>query len=307
MKIILASLASLLIATSTVFAWDPVGHMLTTQIAYDRLTPTAKAAVDKSLAEFNQKNGTNYTFVNAACWMDDLRSKGKETAGLAPWHYITLPFVPDVDPEPGSGTPPNVLWGMNHCLGILNGQITDEKIDKNDALVMLLHLIGDCHQPLHATDHNDDRGGNRVKLTNVKDPLLEIFPHSANLHFFWDSSYRRVFKDGNADVAYSPVFYPYARSLEGHTVNLPLIREQAAELLKNHPVESVTTGGTPTDWVKESHSLGYDLGYQKLPGGASANPATLDATYVGAAADCGQKRILQAGCRIAETLNALYK
>lgn len=298
-------LAALLAAFAPLQAWDPVGHMLAAQIAYDRLTPEAKTAVDQALAEFNQKNQTTYTFVTAACWMDDIRSVplGKE---YAPWHYVNLPFVPDVAPEPGSGTPPNVLWGMDRCIDILNGKVTDEKVDRNQALVMLVHLIGDCHQPLHTTSRQGDAGGNKVDLTNLKDPLLEIFPHYANLHFFWDGSYRRVMKDGFAIEEYAPKFYPYSQALEGHTAALPLIQEKAGELVKAFPPESLTLGKTPADWVRESHRLGYELGYQKLPGGEAADPTALTNDYVNAARICSQQRLVEAGCRIAETLNAVY-
>jgi len=303
-KLILALLAALA-AVSPLRAWDPVGHMLTARIAYDRLTPEAKTAVDQAIAEFNRKNQTAYTFVTAACWMDDLRSK-PEGKAYAPWHYINLPFVPDVEPEPGEGKPPNVLWGMERCLAILRGETTDENIDRNQALVMLVHLIGDCHQPLHTTSRQGDAGGNKVDITNLRDPLLEIFPHYANLHFFWDSSYRRVMKDGFAVEEYAPKFYPYSQALEGHTAAQPLVGEQAAKLLQARAPESLVLGGTPAEWVRESHKLGYDLGYQKLPGGEAADPTALTNDYVNAARACAQERIVQAGGRIAETLNAIY-
>lgn len=286
-------------------AWDPVGHMLTAQIAYERLNPAAKAAVDKAIAEFDEKNQAPYTFVTSACWMDDIRSGGLGKV-YAPWHYVNLPFVPDVEPEPGSGTPPNVLWGMDHCLAILKGEVTDPNIDKNQALVMLIHLIGDCHQPLHTTSREGDAGGNKVDITNLKDPILEIFPKSANLHFFWDSSYRRVMKDGFAIEEYAPKFYTYAQAVEGHTAAQPLIKEKAALLVQTYPPDSLTLGGTPAEWVRESHQLGYDLGYQKLPGGEAADPTALTNDYVNGARECAQKRIVQAGSRIAETLNAIY-
>ncbi|HEY5792308.1 MAG TPA: S1/P1 nuclease [Chthoniobacterales bacterium] len=303
MKTEAAFFTVLLAAFSPLHAWDPAGHMLTTQIACGQLTPAAQAAVEASIAAFDQKNQTSYTFVSAACWMDDIRGTQKS---YAPWHYINLPFTPDADPKPGGGQPPNVLWGIEYALGILKGQTADPNIDKDQALVILLHLIGDCHQPLHAASRPGDAGGNKVALANLKDPLLEIFPHYANLHFFWDSAYRRGFTEGFAVADYAPPFFPYNQALAGHAAALPLVREKSRELLEKYPPESLDSGGAPADWVRESHQLGYDLGYQKLPGGETANPATLDAAYVEAARECARKRLVQAGARIARTLNAIY-
>jgi hypothetical protein len=52
------------------------------------------------------------------------------------------------------------------------------------ALKFLLHFVGDMHQPLHSSDHND-KGGNSVKVT------VDGFPHKSkdNLHSFWDTRF----------------------------------------------------------------------------------------------------------------------
>ncbi len=74
---------------TTAGAWDPIGHMIVNQQAYNQLTPAAKAKVDESIAAFNQKQHATYTFfVTAGCWMDDIRGKTKE---FNTWHYINLP------------------------------------------------------------------------------------------------------------------------------------------------------------------------------------------------------------------------
>ena len=45
---------------------------------------------------------------------------------------------------------------------------------RNEALKWIVHLVGDIHQPLHASD-NADRGGNSVLVRGA-----------ANLHSVWD-------------------------------------------------------------------------------------------------------------------------
>lgn len=47
------------------------------------------------------------------------------------------------------------------------------------ALKFLVHFVGDIHQPLHASDH-DDRGGNCIGQS----PELD---RKTNLHAYWDT------------------------------------------------------------------------------------------------------------------------
>jgi len=283
------------------WAWDPVGHMLVNQIAYDRLTPLAKMRVDQSIDAFNRKHHTGYTPVMVSCWMDDIRGKTKE---YNDWHYIELPYTLEGTPFPTGGKP-NVVFGIDLCIDIINGRQTYPGIDKDQALVMLTHLVGDVHQPLHATSHGD-LGGNKVKITNLEDPIVAATPDRANLHYFWDTSFRRVFEDGKAKESYLEPPYLYDQPIPGHRQALPLVKEQAALLLKAHPPAADLPQGDAHSWAAESHALGFTLGYQQLPGGDSANPATLDQAYTDNARNCAQQRVVTAGIRLANLLNQLY-
>lgn len=283
-------------------AWDPIGHMIVSQIAYDNLAPAAKEKVEKSLAAFNQRERVPYTFVTAACWMDDIRAR---TKAYNTWHYVTLPFTPEGTPLPDD---PNVVWAIELMQGIITGTASHPGIDRDQALVMLIHLVGDVHQPLHATSRLDDAGGNRVTVTNLRDPESDLlFSKGGNLHFFWDSAYRRVFQDGDANVSYAGPLYPREQPVSGHNAALKLVAEQTALLLKGHPLNSLPLPeGDAGEWALESHRLGYTLGYQQLPGGEAANPVTLGKDYVDKARECSQQRQVQAGRRLARLLNGLY-
>lgn len=68
------------------------------------------------------------------------------------------------------------------------------------AMRLLLHYVGDIHQPLHATSRvnheymQGDRGGNSVVLPSVKG--------AKNLHSVWDSlAYSQA--DGDFDLPFS--------------------------------------------------------------------------------------------------------
>src|SRR5689334_8326484 len=81
-------------------AWDAAGHMAVAALAYDRLTPRARAAVDALLARhpdyaawtagvLTGRRG-RVAFERAATWPDDVR----RTPDDRPlWHYEDLPVL----------------------------------------------------------------------------------------------------------------------------------------------------------------------------------------------------------------------
>ncbi|MFA7345001.1 MAG: S1/P1 nuclease [Terrimicrobiaceae bacterium] len=285
-------------------AWDPLGHMLTMKIAYDGLTPKARAELDAAVARFNAKEKPDapYDAVTSACWMDDVRARTKDFNG---WHYVNLPFTREGTPLPeGSGQQPDVVWGIGRCEAIVKGGVDVPGMDRDQATVMLLHLVGDIHQPLH-TAENHDMGGNRTRVANLKDIEADLlFSRGGNLHFFWDSAYRREFRDGEVGVSYAAPLFPRETPVTGHREALGLVGREAAELRKKYPPESFAEdkGGDAAAWATESHSLGYDLAYGKLPAG---RPVPLDKEYVDASRACAEKRVALAGYRIATLLNRL--
>ena len=285
-------------------AWDPLGHMLTMKIAYDEMTPKARAELDAAIARFNAKEKPDapYDAVTAGCWMDDARSRTKEFNG---WHYVDLPFTREGTPFPeGTRQKPDVIWATGRCEDIVKGGAEEPGIDRDVALVMLLHLVGDIHQPLHTTEHHDF-GGNLARISNLKDePVDLIFSKGGNLHFFWDSAYRREFKDGEVTVSYATPFFTAEAPVAGHREARKIVDREAAELRKKYPPESFgdVKSGSASDWALETHALGYDLVYGKLPAGT---PVALDKDYVDASRTCAEKRIALAGYRLAALLNQL--
>ena len=298
-----------ILSISSALAWDPLGHMLVGQIAYDNLTPVAKTGVDAAIARFNAKDKPDapYNFVTAACWMDDIRSR-PEMKGYAVWHYVNLPFTEDGLPIPDPGAGPNVVNGIQKATAILTNQETDPAIDKDTALVILEHLTGDIHQPLHTTSRGEDAGGNKVKVKNLKDPLADlVFSKGGNLHFFWDSAYRRVYKEGFATVSFEAPLYDRAKPVAGHDAALEIVRAQAAAIAKKYPPSILAGQGDAVSWAGESHAIGFNLGYGKnLPPARGDTPIKLPQNYVTEAQSAAEKRIALAGYRLAAEVNALF-
>ena len=89
-------------APSLSLGWGPGGHMITAQIAFDRLNPRAKAQAKMLLAIPINPAATSAKskdFVNAAHWADDLRSI-PAFKSFEPLHFIDKRFSTDGTPLP---------------------------------------------------------------------------------------------------------------------------------------------------------------------------------------------------------------
>ena len=91
-------------------------------------------------------------FAAAADWADDIKEEG--ITMFDNWHFINQPVNPngvfvDIPDQPSN----NVIFGINKTVKALKNQATAGKntIEKAFMLRLLLHFLGDIHQPLHNT------------------------------------------------------------------------------------------------------------------------------------------------------------
>jgi len=254
--------------------------------------------------ELNRGESETYDFVVANCWMDDIRSR---TRDYSPWHYVNLPFTPEGLPIPDGEDGPNVVWGLELAQDVLAGRKTHPAIsNKSLAVIILAHLVGDVHQPLHTTSRDNDAGGNRTKIANLRSPASDLlFGGGGNLHFFWDSAYRRVFKDGEATVSYEPPIYDRHKPVAGHIAALPLVEKAAAAIVEEFPPSVVEEQGDATSWAMESHRLGFSQGYGALPE-TNGDEIVLDEAYVSESSKIARQRLAMAGYRLGALLNEIY-
>jgi hypothetical protein len=142
---------------------------------------------------------------------------------------------------------------------------------KSYDLVWLLHLVGDMHQPLHATSRftkrlpRGDRGGNSVALCR--------FPCKDDLHGFWDG-------------ALGQCHSPFAARTIARTLPLPPpTKDESSELT----------------WQAESRSLAQTIAYRAIA--VTAGPVSLDDIYRREAASVARVQAALAGARLANLLN----
>ena len=146
------------------------------QLASERLFPTGRKAVETILAD--------QSMVDVALWADDVRDTTHRFSYR--WHLVNIPITSggykssrDCQKTDRGDCVVRALARLESDLkdGVLVGQ------EQREALMFLIHFMGDLHQPLHC-GHNHDLGGNQRQITEIGG--------SGNLHSAWDSGIIRA-------------------------------------------------------------------------------------------------------------------
>ena len=152
-------------------AWGLLGHRVVGEIAQSYLNKRASREVKKILGHESLAMASN--------WADFIKSEPSYNY-LGNWHYINLPA--GLSPEQLQNkllkdTATNVYTKIR----FLGSELQNKKLDHTKQVMylrLLIHFVGDLHQPMH-TGRFEDLGGNRVQLT--------WFGQTSNLHRVWDS------------------------------------------------------------------------------------------------------------------------
>ncbi|HEV8079297.1 MAG TPA: S1/P1 nuclease, partial [Chitinophagaceae bacterium] len=152
-------------------AWGVLGHRIVGQIAESYLTPYAKKEVIKLL-------GTE-TIAMATNWPDFIKSDTTFNY-LSRWHYINIKeglTFKEVTTILKADTAVDAYTKINFLVKQLKNKLLTKEI-KAFYLKLLIHIVGDIHQPLHV-GRPDDQGGNKISVLWFNAP--------SNLHQVWDS------------------------------------------------------------------------------------------------------------------------
>lgn len=261
-----------------ILAWGQLGHETTAQIAMANVTPETRASIAR-LMTYEAQLGTPdcriRNLAEASTWPDCLRRDRWRWAYTFAWHYRTAPICKPYDAMRNCSGGNCVLAQIerNHRL------LADENLPPNvrlKALGFLAHFVGDVHMPLHSGD-NGDRGGNRAAASYG---MIE----GLNLHQIWDT----VLAEQAIASARPPLVRLYS----------------AAERME-------LAGGAPAEWGRESWQMARDFVYPKafdqdVCAGELANNAALSHDDIAAAIPLVQRRITQAGLRMATLLDRAF-
>jgi S1/P1 nuclease len=288
-------------------AWWDAGHMLVAAVAWNKMKPATRARAAQLLT-LNPLYGwlirgapagleDQFAFIRAATWADEIKkrrgykSDGPDHGDRPPpgpeasqnigytdhfrhkyWHFVDTPFSPDGTPLIDPSTP-NAQTQIAAFRAALSSDASDDI--KSYDLVWLLHLVGDVHQPLHATSRftqgapQGDAGGNDVAISCSNNC-------GANeLHAFWDGLF------GNGRNPQDAI--DGAPQLADPDPQLAAIADEAV-------------------WIQESFAAAQASVYVP-PIDQGSPPFALDDPYAAQALALAQQRVALAGVRLANLLD----
>jgi hypothetical protein len=149
------------------FGWGLTGHRAVGRVAEQHLSNKAKKKLKMLLGQ--------QSLAMASTWMDDIRSDTTFDY-MEDWHWVTIETGQSYD-QSKKNPDGDVIMTLERIITELKSHQLD-RAKEIEAIKILIHLVGDIHQPLHV-GCCDDQGGNKV--------AVKWFGTNTNIHSVWDS------------------------------------------------------------------------------------------------------------------------
>ncbi len=246
--------------------WGPEGHSIVAQIAQRQLEQGARDKLRELIG--------SVTLSSIASCADQVRSEEPRGVCLKvveeskpeskEWHFIDIPIrFADLDMSRDCPDGNCVVPKIKEFARILRE--SRDAGERKEALMFLVHFVGDIHQPLHCADNND-RGGNETRVT--------FFGQSKKLHGIWDSTILDNIDDERLV----------------NTLQRSITPQKKAEW----------EGKTVEQWADESHDQAVTVAYGKLP---KRKPLKIADAYQDAAEPVVKEQLTKGGVRLGFLLN----
>ncbi|HEX8254829.1 MAG TPA: S1/P1 nuclease [Thermoanaerobaculia bacterium] len=263
-------LALLSLLPTPLFAWGAKGHSVIAELAERGLSPAAAAVV----RDLNY----NAPLRDVASLPDDWRgeeTRKVRTTNTGAWHYSNIPNDQATFDRARDCKDDNcIVAAIEKYTAILRDKKQSREA-RREALVYVVHFVGDIHQPMHAAggmvkneetgEMEPDRGGNSVKL--------RYLGTETNLHSMWDS----MLIEWGEDTVEEYVAYLLDFEMRGR------------------PISELQTGNA-VDWINESHftavNNAYAIGNGRI--GAAYAQRNIGVVY---------ERLLRGGLRLRKLLD----
>lgn len=190
--------------------WGKNGHRATGKIAEKYLTKKTKKCIDELL------KGQSLAFVST--YADEIKSDRKYNKYYS-WHYVNMDLDETYD-KAEKNPQGDLVTGIDTCISVLKDK-NSSKEDKAFHLKLLVHFIGDLHQPMHI-GRKEDKGGNDIQV--------QWFGRGTNLHRVWDENMIDDWEMSYVELA------------------------DNAEDLSKKQIEAIEKGSI-IDWVNEVHEV----------------------------------------------------
>ncbi len=255
MKRITTFLSTAVIALSAM-AWSQKGHDTVAYIAECHLTPAAADSVSAILAGKSPVYWAN--------WLDNA-SHTPTYAYTKTWHYKNIDEGIPYEEAP-LNPKGDVVTAIREQIAILADSVSTAG-QKELAMKILIHVVGDLHQPMHM-GHLSDLGGNKTKV--------RFFDRETNLHSIWDGSIMN----------------------SGHSWSYTEWQQQLDRLSPEQ--EALETYGNVDDWARETYGIATRV-YDYFPDGRKVSY-----NEIAAWTPVIEQQLLRGGLRLARILNAIY-
>ncbi|HBC20532.1 MAG TPA: S1/P1 Nuclease [Porphyromonadaceae bacterium] len=255
-KYLLIAAVLAITCVNTAFGWGQKGHDTVAEIASRHLTPTTAAAIDSLL--------DGKSIVYYANWLDNASHTPKYIYSIT-WHYKNIDADQTYESAPTLSRG-NIVTALNREIGIM----LDPKQPYSErvlALKMIVHLLGDLHQPMHL-GHETDLGGNKWDV--------KYFDRKVSLHKLWDSML--------PESAHKWSYTEWADQID----RLPAQR-----------AETLMQGGI-NDWAKETYNICTQV-YAATPKGTK-----ISYDYIAEWTPTVEECFLKGGLRLSDILNAIF-
>lgn len=282
-------------------AWNAAGHRLVACIAWENLDQRARKEIaallhthpdhDRWERRGGRADPDRTVFVESSTWPDDIRSDARfhdsadePTVRLAgfpdmerhrDWHYVNRPLEDRTAPRthPLSG---QLEGQLQRIPQLLEANRSSSEL-RAYLLPWLNHLIADAHQPLHTSggrnaEDNRDESGNGTRIINPFNPRKK----RSSLHAFWDD-------------------LPGPSWLRGRQLD-----DTCQALIALHPRPSRFVSSE--SWIQESLRIARENAFPSDAG----NTPVIDASFFANSRDIANRRIVDAGYRLADVLNHLF-
>lgn len=241
------------------FGWGMDGHRIVGEIADRHLTAKAKKNIRKILG--------NESIAMSSNWADFIKSNPTFDS-LDKSHYINFKsglsrneFDNFLQNNKDQNAYNSILFLSNE---LKSGKLNDSL--KVMYLKLLIHFVGDVHQPLH-TGRPEDLGGNKVRVN--------WFNNNINIHSLWDSYL----------IEYQKLSYTEYVNWINHA------SKEQKKLWMNEPIEN---------WLWESYVVTEKI-YAETP-----ENANLKYKYNYDFIDVMNLQLLKGGIRLAGMLNSIF-
>jgi hypothetical protein len=323
------------LAANSASAWNSIGHMAVAKLAYDQLDAKRQLALYKLLKAHPHykeylaagrpaeiENEVEWVVLRSAVWSDWIRPrKNDKREGVTKYHrgeehYRTHVFIDPKDEKFFAGKP-LVNPDTTNIVDALKFRCNDLKTktaaieDRAVAACWIFHLVGDIHQPLHNASYfssdpafvGGDLGGNKfgIKADGKK----------WKLHAFWDDLLGDDRDYADDSSKHQAELYREAIKIAESLRGVKLTDADKADLEKNLTFES---------WSRESFELAKTVCYRKGDGSGLLKAVEVKFNaripdeveevgeqYIRNARALAERRVVMAGKRLADRINALLQ